>query len=106
MAKERRASRIHEFIKRTVGEIIEEEIERQDVLISVTEVKTSPDLQWADVSVSIFPYEKHEEIMEILKKRLPFFQALLNTRLKIRHTPKIRFVLDFRLEAGVVDEGT
>ena len=103
MPSQRRHARIQTFIERFLGEIIHEEIERQDVLISITEVKTTSDLQWTDISVSIFPYEKHEEIMELLKRKAGFFQSLLNKRLKIRHTPKIRFLLDSRLEAGITE---
>lgn len=104
MPSSRRTERIKGFIKRTLGEIIHEEIIRQDVLITIMNVKTSPDLQWADVSVSIFPYDKHEEIMEILKNNAGVFQEELNHRLRIRHTPKIRFELDSRMEAGIFED--
>lgn len=101
MASDRRHERIQQFIQRTLGEVIEEEIYRQDVLITITKVETSVDLQWADVSVSIFPYPKHEEIMALLKRKAGYFQRILNHRLRIKHTPKIRFVLDSTLEAGI-----
>jgi ribosome-binding factor A len=103
MPSERRHARIQKFIERVLGEALHEEIARQDVLISVTEVRTTADLQWADISVSVFPYNKSGEIMELLEKRAGFFQSILNRRLKIRHTPKIRFLLDSRLEAGIAD---
>lgn len=102
MPSDRRHARIQKFIERVLAEAIHEEIARQDVLISITEVKTTSDLQWADVLVSIFPYEKHEEVMRLLEKRAGFFQSILDRQLKIRHTPKIRFILDSRLEAGIV----
>lgn len=105
MKSSRRMARLSESISRILGEIIHEEISRSDVLISVTEVKISPDIQWVDVWVSIFPYEKYEEVMEVLQRKLGIFQSLFNQRLRIRHTPKIRFNLDSRLEVGVIGEG-
>ncbi|MBI3335175.1 MAG: 30S ribosome-binding factor RbfA [Candidatus Portnoybacteria bacterium] len=105
MPSQRRMARLNESISRILGEIIHEEISRSDVLISITEVNISPDVQWVDVWVSIFPYGKHAEMMEALQRKLGIFQSLFNHRLRIRHTPKIRFTLDSRLEAGVVDEG-
>ena len=103
MPSERRHARIQKFIEKVLGETIHEEIIRQDVLISITEVKTTSDLQWADISISIFPYDKHEEVMALLERKAGFFQSVLNRRLKIRHTPKVRFLLDSRLEAGIAD---
>mgnify|MGYP001561724490 CR=1 FL=1 len=103
MPSDRRHQRIQQFIQRTLGEIIQEEIYRADMLITITKVETSVDLQWADVSVSIFPYAKHEEMLALLKRKAGHFQTILNRALRIKHTPKIRFVLDFTLEAGIAD---
>lgn len=105
MPSQRRHERIQGFIKKSLGEIIEEEIYRHDILITIIRVETSVDLQWAQVLVSIFPYAKHEEVMELLTRKAGHFQSLLNHRLRIKHTPKIRFVLDSSLEAGIVNEG-
>jgi len=104
MPSERRHQRIQDFIKRALGPVIQEEIIRTDVLITITQVETSVDLQWADVSVSIFPYAKHEEIMALLERKAGSFQHILNRSLRIKHTPKIRFALDSRLEAGIFDD--
>lgn len=105
MKTSRRQERLDESIKRIIGGILHEEMFRDDAMISVTEINVSPDIQWVDVSLSIYPYEKHGEIMKILGKRVGFFQSLFNKQLRIRHTPKIRFKLDSRLEAGII-EGT
>ena len=105
MPSDRRKARLHETIKRMISEIIHQEMSRSDALITVTDVKISVDIQWADVSISIFPYHKREEIMQALNKKIGFLQFLFNKKLRIRHTPKIRFVIDSRLEAGVIDEG-
>ena len=103
MSSGRRHERMQEFIQRTLGSLVQEYI-RPDVLVSITQVQISVDFQWADVSVSIFPYDKHEEMMAFLARRAGLFQALLNKSLRIKHTPKIRFILDSRLEAGIIED--
>ena len=97
MASQLRRNRINEAIQKALWKIIQEETELE-VLASVLEVKTSVDLQWADVFVSVFPFEKRQETITYLTKRAPYFQALLNKRLNIKHTPKIRFKEDVRLQ--------
>lgn len=97
MAGLRRQERVNEAIKKTLWKMIQEELD-QPLLISILEVKTSPDLQWADVFVSIFPFIKRSEGMRYLERKAPHFQFILNKVLNIRHTPKIRFKEDYRLE--------
>lgn len=101
--KDRRQARLSETIRRILSKIIAEEILLTDGLITITEVKVSVDVQWADVLVSIFPYHKKEEIMKALQRKVGFLQFLFNKKLRIRHTPKIRFALDSRLEAGIIE---
>lgn len=105
MTSDRRQARLHKTIRRILSEIISEELPLTNALITITEVKISVDIQWVDVSISIFPYHKKGEIMKALQRKVGFLQFLFNKKLKIHHTPKIRFVLDSRLEAGII-EGT
>jgi ribosome-binding factor A len=104
MPSDRRKARLHEFIRRYIGELIDDEVAYPGILVSITNVETSPDVQWADISVSVFPYNRHEEVMALLQKKAGFLQSLFNKKLRIRHTPKIRFKLDSRMEAGLFDE--
>jgi len=104
MASERRLERINEAIKERLSFIIQEEQDTNEpVLITILEVKTSVDVQWADVWVSIFPFEKRSLGMRYLERNARHFQSLLNKKLPLRHTPKIRFKEDYRMQLGVYE---
>ena len=97
VASQRRQTRVNEEMQKALWKIIRDESEL-DELVSILEVKTSVDLQWADVYVSVFPFENRVRVVSYLSKRAPYFQALLNKALNIKHTPKIRFKADVRLQ--------
>lgn len=102
MASSRRLERINKAIQRRLSEMIHEEQDdmKESLLFTILEVKTSVDLQWADVYVSIFPFEKREKGMAYLERKASHFQYLLNRKLPLRHTPKIRFREDVRMQLG------
>ncbi len=89
--------RVADSIQKALTQIIRSQTEL-DVLATILEVHTSVDLQWADVFVSVFPFQKREQTVAYLTRRAPYFQALLNKALNIKHTPKIRFKVDVRLQ--------
>ena len=104
MPSERRMARINEAIRERLSGVIQEEQDTNEtVLITILEVKTSVDVQWADVFVSIFPFEKRTLGMRYLEKNAPHFQRLLNKKLPLRHTPKIRFHEDYRMQLGAYE---
>lgn len=105
MASELRLTRINEAVKERLSHIIQEEQDTNEtVLITILEVKTSPDIQWADVYVSLFPFEKRALGMRYLEKNAGHFQRILNRKLPLRHTPKIRFKEDYSMQLGVYEK--
>lgn len=91
----RRIKQVNELIKRELSQIINREIDWPDgVLVTLTSVETSTDLEQARVWVSIFPFEKFKEMMKILKRERGYLQGLLNRRLIMRPLPKIQFLID------------
>ena len=69
-------------------------------LISVTEVKVTPDLSVSKIYVSIFPNNRKEEIFKEIKKNIPFFRGILSNGAskKMRITPELIFILDNSLD--------
>lgn len=65
-------------------------------MISVTGVRTSPDLKHADVSVSIFNTDEESaaDTMDILKKSAGHIRTQLSHMMEIRTVPQINFVAD------------
>ncbi len=63
-------------------------------LISIGAVKVTPDLETANVPISILPFVNRQEVFKWLTKQVFLIQQELNGRLKTYRVPKIHFVLD------------
>lgn len=78
--------------------------ELPDVLVTVTAVKTNPDLKNADVLVSILPAAKRGTALDRLKRLVPDLNRELFRSLTMRPVPKVRFVVDeAAIEAASID---
>lgn len=69
-------------------------------LLTVTEVKVSPDLSVAKVYISIFPNQDKESIFKEIKEKAPVYRSMLaKTAAKtMRVTPELLFYLDTSLD--------
>jgi len=69
-------------------------------IISVTEVKVSPDLGVAKVYVSVFPNDKKDEIVKEIKNQNSLFRGILSkgAAKSMRITPELVFKLDNTLD--------
>lgn len=69
-------------------------------LISVSEVRVSPDLSIAHVYLSIFPQNKVTETMEAIEQNTPHFRGQLGAleRHQLRIIPEIKFHLDTTID--------
>lgn len=69
-------------------------------MVSVTTVRVSPDLGFAKIYVSVFPFSKGDEMLAILDKNNWLIRKALGTRMKnqLRVIPEIAFHLDDSLE--------
>ncbi len=104
MADNRRVSRVAAQIKREVSQMLISGIKDDRVgagMVSITDVEVAGDLQHAKIFVSIYGTpEAKAQTMEGLKSTVGFVRHELGQRIKIRHTPEIRFVEDTSLERG------
>lgn len=69
-------------------------------LISVTEVKVTPDLSVSKIYVSIFPSTRKDEILKEIKTNTPKFRGILSkgAAKHMRITPELIFILDDSLD--------
>ena len=69
-------------------------------LISVSEVRVSPDLSIAHIYLSIFPQNKVAETMELIEQNTSHFRGQLGTleRHQLRVIPEIKFHLDTTID--------
>ncbi len=76
-------------------------------MITVSEVRVSPDLSFAKVYVSIFPSEKAEQALEIIEASAKQIRGELGRIVgkQLRIVPEIAFFLDNTLDyAAHIDE--
>lgn len=69
-------------------------------MVTVSEVRVSPDLSFAKVFVSIFPSEKGTAVMQILEENNRMFRGELGHKVasQLRIVPELYFVLDTTLD--------
>ena len=97
-----RLKRVNEELKREISNIINYEVKNSNVtgLISVTRVKTSPDLKYAKVSVSILDSKNKKRTLAGLKSSSGFIRSRIAEKINLRITPELVFELDDSLEYG------
>ena len=85
---------ISELFLRECAELV------RGVIVSVTTVRVSPDLEYARIYLSIFPFAKHEEVMARIEADKWKIRRLLGERMRnqLRVVPEISFFLDDSLE--------
>lgn len=102
--KDTRIQRISSEVKKVISQIIANDLKNPHIseMTSITEVRVSKDLMYADIYVSIFGSEKKkQETMEALEDSKGYLRNLLGKKLKLRLTPEPRFHLDQSIEIGV-----
>jgi len=69
-------------------------------MVTVSEVRISPDLSVAKAYVSIFPSEKQSEVMQILQNNVKTYRGELGRKVaaQLRIVPDIVFYLDTSLD--------
>lgn len=90
-----RIEKVNELIKQEVGKTILSEINfSTDIMVTVMKAEVSKDLRYADVFISVLPFEKKEEAKEALKENIYFIQRILNKKLFMKPLPRIKFKID------------
>lgn len=102
MKNNNRQGRIDEEFRRELSQLITFELKEPSVtgMVSVTKVKTTPDLKFAKVSVSLLNSKNKKETLAGLKKSSGFLRSELAKRINLRNTPELVFELDESLEYG------
>ena len=95
-----RAKRVGQQIQRALSELIRRELRDPRLgMITLTDVRMSPDLGYAKVYYSVLGADPHLA-QEILTQAAGLLRAPLGRALGIRHSPELRFVQDELIESG------
>ena len=101
-----RIQRVNELFKQEIAKIILREIDLpSDILITVTEVETSVDLQHTKVLISVLPEDKTKTTVSFLNKHIYEIQQMINKKLNMRPVPRIVFREDYQIaKEGRIEE--
>jgi ribosome-binding factor A len=98
-----RIRRVNEAMRAVLSDAIATEIKDPRVgFVTVTGVKTSPDLRHARVYVSVLGDDvAREGTMEGLRSAHGFLQGRLASELRLKHTPALTFEYDDTVDRGM-----
>ncbi len=98
-----RMRRVDEAVRAVLGEAIAKDLRDPRVgFVTVTGVKTSPDLRHARVYVSVLGDESRREAsLEGLRSAHGFLQGALARELTLKHTPTLTFEYDESVDRGM-----
>jgi ribosome-binding factor A len=98
-----RIERVNNLIRREVSELIQRQLRdpRLDEFVAVTQVTTSPDLQYARVFVSCISGKQEEKkILGVLNSASGFLRTELARKVRLRRIPELSFYWDDSIEHG------
>jgi ribosome-binding factor A len=67
-------------------------------LLTITNVKVSPDLKLVKIYLSVFDKEKRELVLERVKASTGYIRTELAQRIRIRYIPELKFFIDDTLD--------
>jgi ribosome-binding factor A len=91
-----RMRRVDEAIRQVIGDALARDIKDPRVgFVTVTDVKTSPDLRHSRVYVSVLgDAEEREATLAGLRSAHSFLQGRIAGELRLKHTPALNFLID------------
>ena len=97
-----RSFRVADSIRREISLLIKDEFSDPRVVdVTVTDVKMSLDMCYADVFVVSPVGSNAPAIVKVLNRAMGFFRTRLSKRLRLRHLPQIRFHHDAQYEQAM-----
>jgi ribosome-binding factor A len=95
--------RVDEAVRAVLSDVITRDLKDPRVgFVTVTAVKTSPDLRNARVYVSVLgDDEEREDSLVGLRSAHGYLQRRVASELRLKHTPTLEFVFDESTERGI-----
>lgn len=96
---------INNMLQQELAYAINREVGIPNTLITVVYVRTSADLKWATIGVSVLPDNLAGTALSKLKKSSGLLASILTKKTKIRNIPRLRFEFDpTERKAAVLEE--
>jgi ribosome-binding factor A len=99
-----RLLRVGEQVRHVLSELLQRGDVHDDVLqthlVSITEVRMSPDLRHATVFVKPLLGEDEEKVVKALRQNTAFLQREVARRVRMKYAAKLKFVPDESFDEG------
>ncbi len=103
-ARNVRLLRVGEQVRHILSSILARDEVHDEVLakhvVSVTEVRMSPDLRHATAFVKPLLGKDEEVVLKALRTNTAYFQREVAARVKLKYAPKIKFLADESFDEG------
>ncbi|MBO7186239.1 MAG: 30S ribosome-binding factor RbfA [Alistipes sp.] len=97
-----RQQKIARLIQRDIAEILQKELSEvtRGSLVTVTNVRVSPDLAYAKLYISIFPFDRSQALLEAIEEKSWYVRKLLGARIRnqLKIVPELEWFIDDSLE--------
>ena len=100
-----RILKVNELLRQEVGTILLRDFDTpENIIVTLTSVDTSPNLQQAKIYISVMPEEESTKVLKLLEQEVYEMQQVLNKRLNMRPVPRIEWFLDDTGKAQTIEE--
>lgn len=98
----KRKDRVGDQIRKEVSQIVQKELKDPGIgFVTITDVELSDDLKNAKIFYSVLGDEKSKsDSSQALDRAVFFVQREIGKRMRLKYTPKMRFIFDNSLEKG------
>lgn len=87
--------RLNSIFAKEISRILMTEIKDEHIqFVTITGCDITSDLSFAKVYFTVLDEEKKDDILKSLEKASPFIRTKLAAKVKVRHTPELRFAFD------------
>lgn len=96
-----RQAKISRLLQKELSEIFRQQTAKtHGIIVSVSAVRTSPDLSIAKVYLSVFPSDKSQEMMQSINAsaKTVRYELAQKVRFQLRKVPELQFYLDDSLD--------
>lgn len=96
-----RQAKISRLLQKELSEIFRQQTAKtHGIIVSVSAVRTSPDLSVAKVYLSVFPSEKSAEVLEGIREsaKTVRYELARKVRFQLRKVPELQFYIDDSLD--------
>ena len=97
-----RQQKIARLIQRDIAEILQKDMAdiTRGKLVTVTAARVSPDLGYAKIYISVFPFEHSQELLAKIKEEGWLIRKILGSRIRnqLKIVPELEVFIDDSLE--------